>query len=247
MAGWTFEFQGVRSVEGPNYYATRANIKVTHGGATEMIHPEKRFYPVAGTSTTEVAIRKTLGGDVYVALGDTIRDEPGVWRIRIAHHPLIDWVFGGAGLIASAASCRLRRACGDARPRREAPATEAALVDDKTPRRRERRHEGRSLIALLLQASAAEAPLPTPPEARAQALMRELRCVVCENEPVSQSTADMAVDMRRMIRVQIDKGASDSEVRKYFVDRYGQYVSFRPPTDGWGCRCGPFPSCCSLG
>ena len=101
MAGWTFRFDGVRSVEGPNYYALRADITVTHAdGSTEVIHPEKRTYPVARTSTTEVAIRKTVSGDIYVALGDTIRDAPGVWRIRIARHPLIDWVFGGAGLIA---------------------------------------------------------------------------------------------------------------------------------------------------
>jgi cytochrome c-type biogenesis protein CcmF len=101
MAGWTFRFDGVKQVEGPNYYATRADITVTHeNGQTEVIHPEKRLYPAAGTPTTEVAIQKTLTGDVYVALGDTIRDAPGVWRIRIATHPLIDWIFGGAGLIA---------------------------------------------------------------------------------------------------------------------------------------------------
>jgi cytochrome c-type biogenesis protein CcmF len=103
----------VRQVEGPNYFATRADIFVTHDGRTELIHPEKRIYPVAGTPTTEVAIRKTLRGDIYVALGDSIREEPGVWRIRIAHHPLIDWVFGGAGLIALggfvALAARLRR------------------------------------------------------------------------------------------------------------------------------------------
>lgn len=98
------------------------------------------------------------------------------------------------------------------------------------------------LIALLLQGAALEAPLSDPAkEARAQTLMRELRCVVCENEPISQSTADIAVDMRRVVRVQIDKGASDSEVRQYFVDRYGQFVSFRPPTDGWGVMLWVFP------
>lgn len=104
------------------------------------------------------------------------------------------------------------------------------------------------LIALLLQGGAAEAPLAdTAKEARAQGLMRELRCVVCENEPISQSTADIAVDMRRVVRVQIDKGASDSEVRQYFVDRYGQFVSFRPPTDGWGVALWAFPFLLLLG
>lgn len=123
MQGWTFRFDGVRQVEGPNYYATRADIAVTHDGRTEMIHPEKRIYPVAQSGTTEVSIRKTAWRDVYVALGDTIREEPGVWRIRIAFHPLIDWVFGGAGLIALGGFLSLT-----ARLRRRAPATDAATA-----------------------------------------------------------------------------------------------------------------------
>ena len=99
------------------------------------------------------------------------------------------------------------------------------------------------LIALILQAAQpAEAPLPDPAlEARAQSLMRELRCTVCENEPVSQSTADMAVDARRRIRAEIAKGASDSQVREFFVSRYGQYVSFRPPLEGWTLLLWGFP------
>lgn len=99
------------------------------------------------------------------------------------------------------------------------------------------------LIALLLQAGGvAEAPLDDPAaEARAQALMREIRCVVCENEPVSQSTADIAVDMRRTIRAQVEKGESDADVRKFFKDRYGQFVLFRPPTDGLGMLLWAFP------
>lgn len=99
------------------------------------------------------------------------------------------------------------------------------------------------LLALILQAAQpSEAPLPDPAlEARAQSLMRELRCTVCENEPVSQSTADMAVDARRRIREEIAKGASDSEVRDFFVSRYGQYVSFRPPAEGWTLALWAFP------
>lgn len=99
-----------------------------------------------------------------------------------------------------------------------------------------------ALIALLLQAAGSDVPLDdATKEARAQGLMRELRCVVCENEPISQSTADIAVDMRRVVRVQIDKGQTDAEVRQYFVDRYGQFVSFRPPSDGWGVALWAFP------
>ena len=86
------------------------------------------------------------------------------------------------------------------------------------------------LIALILQATAAlDTPLPdATQEARAQALMREIRCMVCENEPVSQSTADMAVDARRKIRQLVSGGNSDQQVRNFFVERYGEFVSFRP-------------------
>jgi len=105
-----------------------------------------------------------------------------------------------------------------------------------------------ALIALLLQAAGADVPLADEgKEARAQELMRELRCVVCENEPISQSTADIAVDMRRVVRAQIDKGSTDAEVRQYFVDRYGQFVSFRPPSDGWGIALWAFPFLLLLG
>ena len=69
-------------------------------------------------------------------------------------------------------------------------------------------------------------------EARAQALMRELRCVACENEPVSQSTSDIAENMRARVRVMVAEGASDHEVRDWFEARYGEFVLFRPKARG---------------
>lgn len=98
------------------------------------------------------------------------------------------------------------------------------------------------VIALLLQAAPLEQPIPDDTlEARAQAIMRETRCMVCENEPVSQSTADMAVDARRAIRRQVMDGATDDEIRDFFISRYGQHVSFRPPLDGWAMLLWGFP------
>lgn len=91
----------------------------------------------------------------------------------------------------------------------------------------------KALIAAFLIAFLAETPLPDPAEeARAQALMREIRCVACENEPVSQSSAPIAGDMRIQIRELIADGASDSEVRGWFVSRYGEFVLFRPASSG---------------
>lgn len=69
-------------------------------------------------------------------------------------------------------------------------------------------------------------------EARAQDLMREIRCVACENEPISQSGADIASDMRDRVRKLVAEGKSDAEVRNWFVDRYGEFVLFRPDSEG---------------
>ncbi len=89
------------------------------------------------------------------------------------------------------------------------------------------------LLAAALIALLAEAPLADPDaEARAQQLMREIRCVACENEPVSQSSAAIAEDMRVQIREMVSDGASNDEVRSWFVSRYGEFVLFRPAARG---------------
>lgn len=89
------------------------------------------------------------------------------------------------------------------------------------------------LVFLLPCLMAFDTPLEdTRQEARALALMEEIRCVACENEPISQSGADIASDMRAQVREMIGDGASDAEVRRWFVDRYGEFVLFRPSARG---------------
>jgi cytochrome c-type biogenesis protein CcmH len=78
-------------------------------------------------------------------------------------------------------------------------------------------------------AASPEMPLSDPAlEARAQNLAREIRCVVCENEPVALSSADIALDMRAAIRERVKAGDSDAQVRRFFAERYGEFVLLRP-------------------
>lgn len=65
-------------------------------------------------------------------------------------------------------------------------------------------------------------------------IAKDLRCAVCQNQPVSESNADLARDMRQVIREQIKAGKSREEIIKYFVDRYGDYVLMNPPKRGPG-------------
>ena len=98
------------------------------------------------------------------------------------------------------------------------------------------------IIPLIMAAGTVDQPLDDPQaEARAQALMREIRCVACENEPISQSASEIARDMRKVVRDQIAEGQSDAEVRDWFAQRYGDFVLFRPKTDGGGVFLWMFP------
>ena len=82
----------------------------------------------------------------------------------------------------------------------------------------------------LSAALAQEAQLANPQlEQRARDLSREIRCVVCQSQSVAESDADIAKDVRAIIREQIGAGKSDQEVRDYLVARYGDFVLFDPP------------------
>ena len=66
-------------------------------------------------------------------------------------------------------------------------------------------------------------------EARAREISRGLRCVVCQNESIDESSADLAHDLRVLVRERLVAGDSDEQVVQYIVDRYGDFVLLRPP------------------
>ena len=68
-------------------------------------------------------------------------------------------------------------------------------------------------------------------EARARAIGKELRCLVCQNESIDDSNADLAHDLRVLVRQRITAGDSDEQVKTYIVARYGNYVLLKPPFD----------------
>lgn len=68
-------------------------------------------------------------------------------------------------------------------------------------------------------------------EARARAISKELRCLVCQNQSIDDSNASLAKDLRLLLRERLQAGDSDSEAIAFIVERYGTYVRLRPPID----------------
>lgn len=91
-----------------------------------------------------------------------------------------------------------------------------------------------SLILIMLSTASVEAVEPDELledphlEARARALSIDIRCLVCQNQSIDDSDADLAKDLRKLVRKKLKEGASDEDIRKYLVARYGEFVLLRP-------------------
>jgi len=103
VAGYTFTFNGVKSVQGANYLAAQGDFDLAVNGKFQRkMNPEKRNYQSSSMPMTEAAIDAGLVRDVYVSLGEPIdRNKPeGEWAVRVYYKPFVDWIWGGCALMA---------------------------------------------------------------------------------------------------------------------------------------------------
>lgn len=89
------------------------------------------------------------------------------------------------------------------------------------------------LLAQSLPAIDADDPLADPAQqALYERLTREVRCLVCQNQPIADSNAPLAADLRREIRGLVEAGRSEAQVKQFLLDRYGDFVLYRPRFTG---------------
>ena len=122
VGGYDFKFNGTADVIGPNYQGARADIEVSRNGVfVRSMYPEKRSYNASGNAMTETAIDTGLFRDLYLSLGDPVGTN-GAWSVRVHHKPFVDWIWGGAILMALGGGLAVsdRRYALAARKQREA-------------------------------------------------------------------------------------------------------------------------------
>ena len=99
LAGYTIALDAVNQVSGPDYTATRADMRLMRNAhEIAQLHPEKRFFPVENGNATGVAIRTNLLADVYAVIGDP--DGKGGYTLRLYWNPLVPWIWLGAAAMA---------------------------------------------------------------------------------------------------------------------------------------------------
>ena len=98
------------------------------------------------------------------------------------------------------------------------------------------------MLLLIAAPAFAQSALPPSPyaytqledpkqEAEAKALMESLRCLVCQGQSIADSDADMAGDMRALVRQRIKAGEKPEAIRRWLIERYGDWVSYKPPVE----------------
>jgi len=99
LAGYEVRLERVDRVQGPNFVADDATIRVLRDGTlVAELHPQRRFFPVQRQTTSDTSIRTNLLSDFYVALGEA--DTGGAWTIRAYWKPLVPWIWIGAMIMA---------------------------------------------------------------------------------------------------------------------------------------------------
>jgi cytochrome c-type biogenesis protein CcmF len=129
IGGYTMRLERLEDTTGPNYTSVKGVVTVLKDGRERgVMYPEKRFYTVQQMPMTEAAIDTGFTRDLYVSLGEPV--DGGAWIVRVYHKPFVDWIWGGAFLMAiggllavSDRRYRMARA-----PRRETSASQAGAT-----------------------------------------------------------------------------------------------------------------------
>jgi cytochrome c-type biogenesis protein CcmF len=102
LGGYTFRFDALNDIKGPNYVAARGTFSVTQNGAPlTTMYPEKRIYNVQKNPMTEAAINTGFTRDLYVSLGEPVgTGKVDAWVVRVQVKPFVDWIWGGCVLMA---------------------------------------------------------------------------------------------------------------------------------------------------
>ncbi len=226
ISGHTVTFEGMQHEEGPNFIsdAGRFTISVPGAGDRQTV-AERRVYTASGMPTTEAGHRDLR---LLAALRATGRAAGGRQ-------------VGGAALVQALCDADLARRGGDGARRLPVAELPAAAHRRAAPGNGAAGRQGgrpmRPLLALLLLALLSVPALAVRPdemlsdpvlETRARSISEGLRCLVCQNQSIDDSDADLAHDLRVIVRERLVAGDSDQEVRDYLVARYGEFVLLNP-------------------
>ncbi|MEC7381299.1 MAG: heme lyase CcmF/NrfE family subunit [Pseudomonadota bacterium] len=204
FSGYELVFNGISKQIEENYVSTKGDFYLIKNGKKENLYPEKRFYPIEQSFTTEAAIVNDNFTQLYLVLGEKIDEDS--WIIRIWYKPMITLIWLGGLLMAIGGLLSFIK---------RFKKTSITKI---------------SLIFLIFFAPLAVYSQDLSPalEKRIHDINLQVRCMVCQSQTIDDSDAPLAKDLRALIRQKVIEGQTDDQIFGYLRSKYGDYILMKP-------------------
>ena len=212
IASYDINFLGVKDEKGPNYISSKGDFLLENKNISSILNPEKRFYPIERSVTTEAAIMSRYFSHIYIVLGERVDDEE--WIVRVWYKPFISLIWIGAIITALGGI--------------------VGLINRRNYSKKSLKVLGIFLFLLFLPINSHAEPsdisnYDNSLEKRIQSINQNIRCMVCESQTIDDSNSPLAKDLRAIVKEKVLKGETDYQVYSFFRERYGDYIILKPP------------------
>ena len=204
FSGYILKFESFNEEIVENYITTKGKFKLSRNDNEFFLYPEKRFYPIEQSQTTEAAIISSNLSQFYLVLGEQINDKS--WVIRIWYKPMIMliWIgglfMGIGGLLSLVKRINIK------------PAKQISFF----------------IMLMFLSGNIFADNKIQSNEDRVTDISLQIRCMVCQSQTIDDSDAPLAKDLKQLVRKMVYEGKSNDEIFDFLRSKYGDYILMKP-------------------
>ena len=204
FSGYILKFESFNEEIVENYITTKGKFKLSRNDNEFFLYPEKRFYPIEQSQTTEAAIISSNLSQFYLVLGEQINDKS--WVIRIWYKPMIMliWIgglfMGIGGLLSLVKRINIK------------PAKQISFF----------------IMIIFLSGNLFADNKIQSNEDRVTDISLQIRCMVCQSQTIDDSDAPLAKDLKQLVRKMVYEGKSNDEIFDFLRSKYGDYILMKP-------------------
>lgn len=204
FSGYILKFESFNEEIVENYITTKGKFKLSRNDNEFFLYPEKRFYPIEQSQTTEAAIISSNLSQFYLVLGEQINEKS--WVIRIWYKPMIMliWIgglfMGIGGLLSLVKRMNIK------------PAKQISFF----------------IMLMFLSGNLFADNKIQSNEDRVTDISLQIRCMVCQSQTIDDSDAPLAKDLKQLVRKMVYEGKSNDEIFDFLRSKYGDYILMKP-------------------
>ena len=204
FSGYILKFESFNEEIVENYITTKGKFKLSRNDNEFFLYPEKRFYPIEQSQTTEAAIISSNLSQFYLVLGEQINDKS--WVIRIWYKPMIMliWIgglfMGIGGLLSLVKRIKIKSA----------------------------KQISFFIMLIFLSGNLFADNKIQNNEDRVTDISLQIRCMVCQSQTIDDSDAPLAKDLKQLVRKMVYEGKSNDEIFDFLRSKYGDYILMKP-------------------